>query len=252
KAGTVQHIITTVEQLFKTSEGHLPCLSVNIDEAQFIHVAGLLRYRDRTFQPAWGWLDELKAMLPNTVPWRALSVTLLPHILKTVEAKIPCPMYITINSSSNQLNTTYATHQLASCLEDSKNYECFLTKPVDLSAQPCILIFFDNKTLASNVVKHPDKQLPTEYQSTGIVRHYHSGMSDAYLQMVHTAFTECEGQCKTLCVTSGESMGVDFPDVQIVCNAGPPSNIVEALQHGGWVGQHEGDKGLFVIFYEPW
>jgi hypothetical protein len=27
---------------------------------------------------------------------------------------------------------------------------------------------------------------------------------------------------------------------------------VEALQRGGQVVQHEGDKGLFVIFYEPW
>jgi len=108
----------------------------------------------------WGWLDKLKAMLPNTVPWRALSATFLPHILKTVEAKILCPTYITINSSSNRPNTTYTTHQLASRLEDFENYECFLSKPFDLSAQPRILIFFDNKTLASNVMKHLDKQLP--------------------------------------------------------------------------------------------
>jgi hypothetical protein len=50
KAGKARHIITTVEQLFKTPEGHLPCLailvrnlqfqkrikSVTVDEAQFI------------------------------------------------------------------------------------------------------------------------------------------------------------------------------------------------------------------------
>jgi superfamily II DNA helicase RecQ len=145
-------------------------------------------------------------MLPNTVPWRALLAMLLPHILKTVEAKILHPTYITINSSSNRLNTTYVTHQLASHLDDPNNYKCFLTKPFDLSAQPCILIFFDNKILASKVAKHLDKQLPTKYQSTGLVCHYHSGMSDAYLQVVHTAFTEHGGQYKILCATSGESV----------------------------------------------
>ncbi|KAF8232786.1 hypothetical protein L208DRAFT_1270487, partial [Tricholoma matsutake] len=46
--------------------------------------------------------------------------------------------------------------------------------------------------------------------------------------------------------------GVDFTDVKIVCNAGLPSDIVEALQHGGRVVRREGDKGLFIIFYEPW
>ncbi|KAF8231700.1 hypothetical protein L208DRAFT_1275612, partial [Tricholoma matsutake] len=46
--------------------------------------------------------------------------------------------------------------------------------------------------------------------------------------------------------------GVDFPDVEIVCNAGLPSSIVDVLQRGGRVGQWEGSKGLFVIFYEPW
>ena len=49
-----------------------------------------------------------------------------------------------------------------------------------------------------------------------------------------------------------ELQGVDFPDVSIVCNAGLPSDIVEALQRGGRVGRHEGAKALFVTFYEAW
>ena len=46
--------------------------------------------------------------------------------------------------------------------------------------------------------------------------------------------------------------GVDFPDVEIVCNAGLPSSIADALQRAGRVGRRDGSKGLFVIFYEPW
>ena len=38
----------------------------------------------------------------------------------------------------------------------------------------------------------------------------------------------------------------------MVCNAGLPSNIVDVLQQGGWVGCRDGSQGLFVLFYDPW
>jgi superfamily II DNA or RNA helicase len=46
--------------------------------------------------------------------------------------------------------------------------------------------------------------------------------------------------------------GMDFPDVQIVCNAGVPGSIVDLLQRAGRLGRHEGDRGLCVIFHEQW
>lgn len=44
---------------------------------------------------------------------------------------------------------------------------------------------------------------------------------------------------------------MDFPDVEIVCNAGL-TNAVEILQRSGRVGRRDGDLGLFIIFYEDW
>jgi len=44
---------------------------------------------------------------------------------------------------------------------------------------------------------------------------------------------------------------MDFPDVEIVCNAGLP-NIVKIRQRGGRGGRRDGDLGLSVMFYEPW
>jgi hypothetical protein len=58
-----------------------------------------------------------------------------------------------------------------------------------MNTQSDKLIFFNNKSLAINVLKHLNKQLPNEYQSTGVIQYYHSGMSEAYLQVVHSAFT---------------------------------------------------------------
>lgn len=63
--------------------------------------------------------------------------------------------------------------------------------------------------------------------------------------------------CHVLVTTSGQSVGVDFPNVKIVCTAGLPETIVDALQRGGrgiWVlsGDQDADTALFVIFYEHW
>ncbi len=137
--GQARHLLVTVEQLFKSREGHLPRLyvllqnqhyrklvtRVNVDEVHSIHTAGLPHYGLPAFRPAWGRLDELKAWLPPTVRWAGFSATIPPHILKTVEAKILRPSYTYIRLSSNRPNTTYATHQVTKNIDELSNYGLF-------------------------------------------------------------------------------------------------------------------------------
>ena len=97
--GAAQHLIVTVEQLFKSSAGHLCRLGtlirehqdfqrriihINVDEAHSIHIASTLLHALSAFCPALGKLDELKAPLPNHICWNAFSVTLPLHFMKTV------------------------------------------------------------------------------------------------------------------------------------------------------------------------
>lgn len=212
----------TVEQLFKTREGHFPRFAllirnrdfhnriqgIYVDEAHFIHVAGLPRYGNAAFRPSWGRLDELKALLPSSIPWQALSATFPPHILKTVESKILRPGYALFKSSSNRPNTIYATHQVVTGLEELANYNCFLAAPFCVDTQPRVLLFFDDKSLACEVAKYLDNRLPRDLRRKGIVQHYHSGMSDDYLEHVHSAFTEKVGlgSCRIMCATAGQSV----------------------------------------------
>ena len=76
--GTAQHLIVTVEQLFKRPEGHLPRLAmlmrqnqfsrriarINVDEVHCIHTAGLPQYGLPPFRPAWGKLRILSSCCP--------------------------------------------------------------------------------------------------------------------------------------------------------------------------------------------
>jgi hypothetical protein len=78
--------------------------------------------------------------------------------------------------------------------------------PFSLVSQPCVLIFVDKKDLACRIATHLDACLPSKYQDKGIVRHYHSMMSQEYLQAAHEAFTMPTGNCHILVVTSGQSV----------------------------------------------
>ncbi|KAF8221563.1 P-loop containing nucleoside triphosphate hydrolase protein [Tricholoma matsutake] len=210
------HIIATVEQLFKTPEGHYPRLAALVWHKLFQR--------------------RIKQIHVNKAHFMHTTV----YTLATVESKTLCPNYVSIRVSSNRPNTMYAMHHVVSRIEECQNYDCFLLNPFDPVSQPCILIFFDDTDLASS------------HRGKGIIRHYHSGMSEQYLCEVHQAFTEEDGICKILCTTSGESIGIDFPDVKIVCNVGLPSSIIDVLQRGGQVGHRDRSQGLFVLFYELW
>lgn len=218
--GKFRHLLVTVEQLFKDPSGHFSklgriirnikyqkhILRVNVDEAHHIRTAGEALYNVKAFRPAWGQLDEFKVLLPRKVRWHAYSATFPKHIMELVIKKIMNPNFTLIRTTSNRPNTTYATHQLVNTIEDLRNYECFLTHPFDMNAQPHVLIFFDDKDLTLKVAQHLDSCLPGPLQGKGIVKHYHSGMSERYLKQAHNAFTTEEGNCRILVATSGQSV----------------------------------------------
>ena len=115
-----------VEQLFKAKEGHYSRMGqlirksafqkllarINVDEAHFIHTAGIKQHSVDPFRPAWGTVDELRALLASSIPWHLFSATWPPHIRKTVKSKILRLNYVSIEISSNQPNTIYTTHEV--------------------------------------------------------------------------------------------------------------------------------------------
>jgi superfamily II DNA helicase RecQ len=134
------------------------------------------------------------------------SATVPAHILKTIESRVLRPNYIQIRASSNRPNTVYATHKTVNNIDDVRNYKCFLKSPFDLSQQPHTLIFVDSVSLTSSISVHLDSCLPEELQGRGIVKHYHSLMSEQYLSETHQSFVDSNGPCRLLVTTSGQSV----------------------------------------------
>lgn len=210
----------TPEQLFKTTEGHIPRLAsllrerqfvqrlrrIVVDEVQFIHTAGISNYGLPAFRRSYGRLNEIKALLGTRVPWLVLTATAPPQILKTVEATVLRPSYLTLRITSNRPNITYATHKIVGSINNHKNFQCFITQPYSPVEQPRVLIFRDSLAGTVQLARSVDDFLPVELRRQGIVRHYHSSMSPEYMENAHRDFTTEDGNCKILVATSGESV----------------------------------------------
>ena len=100
----------------------------------------------------------------------------------------------------------YAIHEVKKSIDELSNYDCFLLKPFDLVAQPCVLIFIDSKDLACRISNYLDSCLPEALQKKNVVMHYHSQMSEAYLKFAHMCFTQSNGPCRIMVATSSQSV----------------------------------------------
>ncbi|KAL0566331.1 hypothetical protein V5O48_015682 [Marasmius crinis-equi] len=266
--GRIQHLLVTPEQLFKLKEGYHSRTGnlirdqrykkfirrFFIDEAHFIHYAGLSHNTQKAFRPAYGQLDEIKVLFPN-IPWHALTATAPPHVLRSIQSAVLNSKCAIIRYSSNQPNTVYAMHCVEGSLNNLDNYNMFLKEPFDFTTQPRVLLFFDNKTLCAQVRQHLMERLPKTglpFPREEIVRFYRAGMSKQFLEKAHDAFATPGGPCKIYCTTKCNSTGIDYPDVDIVATVDIPPDVAEALQHGGRVLRCSEKIGLFLILHEDW
>ncbi|KAF8166050.1 P-loop containing nucleoside triphosphate hydrolase protein [Pholiota molesta] len=213
-----QHLIVTVEQFFKSSaDGHIPHMGILACTPAFQKRIVRINIDEAHFFYTAGLpLYGQPAFRPAWGMLAELKIILRRTILWHL------------------FSATFPKHILtavATKIDDPHNYECFLTFPFDLESQPHVLIFVDDKALAAKITNHLDS---------------------SYLEQTHNDFVSPTGTCRILVSTSGESVGVDFPNVQIVCTAGLPSTIVDALQRAGRAIRTGNEPALFVLFHESW
>lgn len=202
--------------------GHLPRLAklirnersftskisrVHIDEAHYIHTAGIPHYGEDAFRPAYSRLGQFRVFLQKATPFQALSATFPPHILSTVKKELSLRSnLVEIQLSTNRPNITYATRVVSTTLRDFSNLDFVL--PLQLHPQttiPKTLIFHDSKEEATSAAAYINSRLPLSLQGRGIVKHYHSDMSVDYLQETFADFSSTQGSCRVLHATAGAS-----------------------------------------------
>jgi superfamily II DNA helicase RecQ len=104
---------------------------MHIDEAHFIHTAGMDHYGIAAFCAAWGCLGEVCVKLQKSLQVQALSGTQPPHIKETIMKSLLFNQkkLCSIKLSSNHPNMAYATHPIAGALSDMRNLNFLVPDP---------------------------------------------------------------------------------------------------------------------------
>ncbi|KIM55652.1 hypothetical protein SCLCIDRAFT_17356 [Scleroderma citrinum Foug A] len=219
-SGQYRHLIVSPEQL-GMHNGHLPRLAklirnecsftskisrMHINEAHYVHTAGIAHYGEDAFRPAYSRLGQFCVFLPKETPFQALSATFPPHILSTVKKELSLRSnLVEIHLSMNRPNITYATHVVSTSLRDFSNLDFIL--PLQLHPQttiPKTLVFHDSKEEATSAAVYINSR----------------DMSVGYLQETFSDFSSSQGSCRVLHATAGASTGLDIQGVQVVIQYG--------------------------------
>ncbi|KAJ8469602.1 hypothetical protein ONZ45_g16836 [Pleurotus djamor] len=265
--GQIPHLVVQPEQL-TYHEGRLPRLArllrthhkfanqikrVNIDEAHFIHTAGKDQYGLSAFRPAWGRLDMFRVLLPQKVPFLAMSGTLPPHIKSSVRAVLR-DNAVLIELTSNRPNIVYAARPILGAFTDWRNLNFVIPNDFnpDDFPRPKTIIFVDNTDFTEQIVNHLTTLLPTNLRSQGHVKKYHGKMSKAYLDATYDDFSNPVGQCIWLIATEGASTGLDVRGIRAVIQYGVTRDLASALQRGGRGGRDPDAISIFLTLYEDW
>ncbi|KAJ8077664.1 hypothetical protein PM082_002097 [Marasmius tenuissimus] len=183
-----------------------------------------------------------------------MTATSPPHVLWAIENAVLKNNYQTVNYLYNRPNLIDVTHCAVGSLDNMRNFELILTRPFSLAKQKQVLVFFDRISLLCKVLCHLCSLLPDDLpiDKKRVVRFYDSCMSGKFLAEAHADFTTPDGPCRVLLSTTSESMGIDFPDVDIVVNANIPPTAADAGQRRGRALRQQSRCGLFLILYEEW
>jgi superfamily II DNA helicase RecQ len=119
----------TVEQPFRSRAGHLlrPAILLRsqsfqkhvvrivVGEAYNIHTACQPHDGLDAFRPAWGLLEELKAILPHTVRWAFLLATFPPHIRAMIEKRTLRSGYVAIHTTLDRSILIFVDNMEPTC-----------------------------------------------------------------------------------------------------------------------------------------
>jgi superfamily II DNA helicase RecQ len=214
-------LIVSPEQLGR-HDGHLThfaeCLDnpkfarqitrVVLDEGHNTYTAGTSTDGRPSFRPAYGKIRQFLIKLPKQTALQILSATVPLHIRRHIidnlcinETKL-----LDIRLTVNRPNTIYWTHQIKGSLDDFSNLDFLVPAGVseaDINDMKPILIFYDNVTGSASLAHHLNARFPSSLQEPRMARHYHSSMSQEYLEQTFEDFRQ--GKLKILVCTEGAS-----------------------------------------------
>jgi superfamily II DNA helicase RecQ len=110
---------------------------------------------------------------------------------------------VSLAISCNRPNIMYATHHIVGSLSNFRNLDFLLSASFTCPLK--VVVFHDDTQQCSDAASYQDALLLPEFRNKGLIRHYHGGMSKAYLKEVFDDFSKDDSVCRILHGTEGLS-----------------------------------------------
>ena len=207
-------------------------LAVVVDEAHCISTWG------GDFRKDYGRIGDLRAMVPKTVAFLALSATLPPATLATVRRSLHFePGARIINVGNDRPNIKYVVSNLQHPLNSYQDLKFLL----DFRKT---IVYFQGRPEAEAARKFLVQLLDDPSDSSKIAV-YHSVKSDDFKREVLEGFRV--DRIRLLLATEAVGMGCDINDIVRVVQYGLPSSISSLIQRLGRAARDPGLQGLGLL-----
>ncbi|KAE9389310.1 P-loop containing nucleoside triphosphate hydrolase protein [Gymnopus androsaceus JB14] len=222
-------------------------LSIVIDEAHVISHWG------SGFRKKYSELGILRTLLPEGVPFVALSATLPRRVRNDILSKLRFSLkeegYVNINIGNDRPNVSLVVWAIQHPMNTYKDLDFIVPDGVQSTTEiPKTFVYSDSLPSGPEIVEHLEAQLPKHLQGRGLVRPFSAVFSKKYRRALMRKFKD--GSVRILVCTDAAGMGCNIPDVDVVVQWKLPKTLSMFVQRAGRAARAHGRKGLAVLLVE--
>lgn len=188
-------------QIIRNTEMARRILAIVVDEAHVVSFWGT------DFRKKYGTLGILRALLPRSTPFVAMSATLAPRVRADVLNKLQYNQnnFVDINLGNERENVSIVVRSMHHAMNTYRDLDFLI--PPDLRSSKDIkkaFVYADTLAVATDIEDHLYELCPERLRYTGFIRPYSAAFSTKYREEVMKQFRE--GTVRVLICTDAAGM----------------------------------------------
>lgn len=214
-------------EIFKIRAPQMNVSLVAIDESHCISQWGY------DFRPSYLKIAQLRELLPEKVPFLALTATATPVVVDDIQEKLQFSKPNVFKKSFERKNLTYIVRHV----EDKLNY----------------LLKIAGKQPGTGIVyvrsRRRTYEIADYLKRNGIsADYYHAGIKPEYKDYKQQQWKN--GNCRIIVATNAFGMGIDKPDVRFVVHIDLPDSLEAYFQEAGRGGRDEKAAYAVLLYHD--
>ncbi|KAF8205370.1 P-loop containing nucleoside triphosphate hydrolase protein [Mycena galopus ATCC 62051] len=221
------------------------CLSVFIDEVHCISHWGA------SFCKKYATIGLIRALLPRTTPFIAVTATLTPRVHQDLLTKLQFDptnyLFCTIGNDRSNVSQVIRTmeHPTNSYWHSDFVVSSTMTKPEDIKKA---FLYTDDIKEGGKLTDYLNWQVTEPFRDRNLVRPYNASMSLEYRAHVMKLFKAVV--IRVLVCTNTAGMGCNIPDIELIVHWKIPQNLSLWVQWAGRMAHRPGTNRMAVMLVE--